>query len=122
MFKLLYKHYWRLEMSKTVVQVNFELHMPQAEYEAMVEQAAQPIAEVEGLEWKIFLINEAAQEAGGLYLFENAAAAGAYLRGPIINALGQHRGIGNPSIKLFDIQGDPTAVTRGPVGGPVPVK
>jgi hypothetical protein len=109
-------------MSKTVVQINFEVHMPMTEYEAMAEQAAQPIAEVEGLEWKIFLINEAAQEAAGLYLCENAITVEAYLRSPIITALSRHPGIRNPSIKLFDIQEGFTEVTRGPVKVPVTVK
>ena len=105
-------------MSKTIVQVNFEYHMTSAEYEALTEQAAQPIALVEGLGWKIFLVNEETQEAGGLYLFESAAAAEAYLQGPIITELSQHPGIKNIRIKLFNIQETITAVTRGPVGRP----
>lgn len=105
-------------MSKTIVQINFEYHIAQTEYEALTEQAAQPIAEVEGLVWKIFLIDEATHEAGGLYLFETTAAAEAYVHGPIITALSQHPGIRNTGIKLFNIQEGVTAVTRGPVNIP----
>jgi hypothetical protein len=108
-------------MSKTIVQVNFEYHMALAEYEAINEQAAQPIAEVEGLVWKIFLIDEAAPEAGGLYLFENAASAEAYLNGPLITGLRQHPGITNVRVKLSNILETPTLVTRGPIGVPTPL-
>jgi hypothetical protein len=106
-------------MSKTVVQMNFEYHMPQAEYETIVEQAAPSIAQVEGIVWKIFIIKEATQEAGGLYLFESVAAAEAYLNGPIITGLRQHPGIRNVSVKLFNFLEIPTLVTHGPVELPV---
>ena len=106
-------------MSKTIVQINFEYYMPQAEYEAICEQAAQSIAQVEGVVWKIFIIKEATQEAGGLYLFESVAAAEAYLNGPIITGLSQHPGIRNVSVKLFDFLEVPTLVTHGPVELPV---
>ncbi|HMQ54156.1 MAG TPA: YdhR family protein [Anaerolineae bacterium] len=106
-------------MSKVVVQVNFDVRMPQAEYEAMAKHAAHPIAEVAGLAWKIFLIGETGQEAAGVYLFESAAAADAYLRSPIITALRQHPGIEKLTVKRLEVQEDITAVTRGPVGIPV---
>ena len=109
-------------MSKTIVQINFKYHMPQVEYKGMTEHAAQPIAEVEGLVWKIFLFNEATQEAGGHYLFENVAAAEAYLNGPLITGLRQHPGIKNTSVKLFNIQESATEVTRGPVRIPVSLR
>jgi hypothetical protein len=52
------------------------------------------------LRWKVWLMNEAQQEAGGIYLFDNKAAAEAYL---------------NISAKLFDVMPDHSAITRGPL-------
>jgi hypothetical protein len=106
-------------MSKTVVQINFTYQMAKAEYEAMIEQAAPAIAQVEGLAWKIFIIDEEAQEAGGLYLFESIDAAEAYVHGPIIGQLGQHPGISNISVKFFNSLESATRMTRGPIDVPV---
>lgn len=102
-------------MSKTIVQINFTYQMPKAEYEAMLEHVAPAVAQVEGLAWKIFVIDEETHEAGGLYLFENAAAAEAYVHGPIIGQLSQHPGISKASIKLFNLLEAVTRITRGPI-------
>ena len=49
--------------------------------------AAQPIADIPGLRWKIWLMKEKEQTAGGTYLFENEAALQSYMAGPILAAM-----------------------------------
>lgn len=52
-----------------ILQINFNLDVPVAEYRKMVDSVAQSFLDVHGLRWKIWLLNPAAREAGGIYLF-----------------------------------------------------
>jgi hypothetical protein len=62
-------------MSKIILQVNYKFKSSRAEHVALVAPLAEPIAAVPGLHWKIWLMNEAEQATGGIYLFENAESA-----------------------------------------------
>jgi Putative mono-oxygenase ydhR len=99
-------------MSAKILQINYKLNGPRAEYEKENLPYAQPIADLPGLRWKVWIINEAQNEAGGIYLFDSATAAQAFLDGPIIAEM---KGDPTLSIKAFDIIADLTAITRGPV-------
>jgi hypothetical protein len=102
-------------MSQKILQVNLKFNISRTELEAAWLEAAQPIAQVPGLHWKVWLMNEAEQEAGGIYLFESEAAAQSYLAGPIVAALKSSPAVSNISAKLFDVLESHTAITRGPV-------
>jgi Putative mono-oxygenase ydhR len=102
-------------MSNTIVQINFKFNLPAADYRAAASQAAERIAGVTGLLWKIWIVNEALQEAGGIYLFANEADAHAYVQGPIISSLRQQPFCSNFSAKFFGIAEEITAITRGPL-------
>jgi len=102
-------------MSQKILQVNLKFSISRAELEAAWLEAAQPIAEVPGLHWIVWVMNEAEQEAGGIYLFESEAAAQSYLAGPIVAALKSSPAVSNISAKLFDVLESHTAITRGPV-------
>lgn len=102
-------------MSQKLLQVNLKFSLSKAELEAAWLDAAQPIAETPGLRWKVWLMNEAEHEAGGIYLFESEDAAQSYLAGPIVAALKASPGISNISAKLFDVLERHTEITRGPV-------
>lgn len=102
-------------MSQKLLQVNMNFSVSRAELEAAWLGAAQPIADTPGLRWKVWLMNEAAREAGGIYLFESEDAAQAYLGGPIVAALKASPAVSNISAKLFDVLEAHTAITKGPV-------
>ena len=102
-------------MSEKLLQVNVKFSTSRAELEAAWFQAAQPIADTPALRWKVWLMNEAEREAGGIYLFESEAAAQSYLDGPIVAALKGSPVISNISAKLFDVLESHTKITRGPV-------
>ena len=95
-----------------LVQINFEFTVPTDEYQAVCDKVAGALAEVPGLNWKAWLINEQRREAGGIYLFENGATAARYLSGPIVAALKNKPGIKGVEIKLFDILEGPSKLTR----------
>src|SRR5688572_30690491 len=102
-------------MPQQILQVNFKFSIPRADLEAAWLGAAQPIADTPGLQWKVWLMNEAENEAGGIYLFENEAAAQAYIGGPIVASLKASPAVSNISAKLFDVMPEHSAVTRGPL-------
>ena len=99
-------------MSAKIVQINYKLPAPRAEYEKASLPHAQHIADVPGLRWKVWIINEARGEAGGIYLFEDDATAQAFVRGPIVAEIKDTPML---SIKAFDVIPELTAITRGPV-------
>jgi Putative mono-oxygenase ydhR len=99
-------------MSAKILQINYNLNGPRAEYEKENLPYAQPIANIPGLRWKVWIVNEAQSEAGGIYLFDNDAAVQAFMDGPIIAEM---KGDPTLSIKTFDVIAELTAITRGPV-------
>ena len=62
-------------MSHKILQDNLNFSISRTELEAAWLDAAQPIADTPGLRWKVWLMNEAEHEAGGIYLFESEGAA-----------------------------------------------
>lgn len=99
-------------MSVKVLQINYKFNGPRTTYEAENRPYAQPIADLPGLRWKIWIIDEARGEAGGIYLFDTAADMQAFLDGPIITEMKA-----DPTLRLmpFDVIGELTMITRGPV-------
>jgi hypothetical protein len=102
-------------MSQQILQVNMNFSIPRADLEAAWLGAAQPIADTPGLVWKVWLMNEQAKEAGGIYLFESEQAANAYVSGPIVAALKASPAVSNISAKLFAVLGEHSAMTRAPL-------
>lgn len=80
--------------------------------EAM-EGLARSIADEPGLLWKIWTENQAAGEAGGIYLFKDAPSAEAYL------AMHTERlksfGIPHVNGKIFAVNETLSKIDRGPV-------
>ena len=72
-------------------------------------------AKVDGLRWKIWIMNEAENEAGGIYLFEDDSSMQAMLAGPLAGQVMNHPALSDISVKQFDIMPNETATCRGPV-------
>lgn len=104
-------------MSQKILQINFTFSgVSRSELEDAWLPVAQPIAETPGLRWKVWLMNEATHECGGVYLFDDEAAVQAFLDGPIVAATKDAPILSNGSVKIFDMMAEHTAITRGPVG------
>src|SRR6476619_4957536 len=97
-----------------ILQVNFKLNMAVSSYQKMADSVAHAFLDVPGLRWKIWLLNPAAQEAGGIYLFDSQASLDAYLNGPLVAQLRELTSIRNISMKQFEVMPEVTALTRGP--------
>jgi hypothetical protein len=104
-----------MNMSQKILQVNLKFSIPRADLEAAWLPLAQPIADVPGLRWKVWLMNEAEHTAGGIYLFESEAALQAWMAGPIVAAMMASPVLSNIDAKVFDVLKSHTAITRGPV-------
>ena len=103
-------------MSQKILQINYAFGIPAADFSQALMPAAQPIADSPGLLWKIWLMNEAANEAGGIYLFEDETAVNGFLGGPIVSALKANSVVSDIRVKMFDVSEAHTLVTRGPIG------
>jgi len=103
-------------MSGHILQINFNFKVPAEAYINEVKKLAGDIAAVPGMEWKVWLMNEADSEAGGIYWFSDSASLQAYLQGPIVAGIQNHPALENISAKVFDSIPELTAITRGPTG------
>jgi hypothetical protein len=102
-------------MAGTIVQINFKFDGSKDEYLKVFRDVAPPIAATAGLRWKIWPWNDQERVGGGVYLFEDASSAQAFLTGPIAAGLGQNPALSEVSVKQFEVLEDLTAVCRGPV-------
>ena len=66
-------------MTGRLLQINFKFGVTRAEYEELASSLSQAFAEVPGLVWKIWTLNEAESEAGGVYLFDTPEALQGFL-------------------------------------------
>jgi hypothetical protein len=103
-------------MSRKILQINFKFHASRAEYEAAVAPLAEPIATVPGLLWRVWLVNEAGQEAGGIYLFADGRSLESYLNSEMVASIVNHALLSDFSVKQFDVMKGVGEVTPGPVG------
>jgi hypothetical protein len=108
-------HFLQRRKTKPILQINFKLNAAIAEYEKICQSVAEPVAEVPGLRWKVWLLNEREKEAGGVYLFDTEQAINDYLAGPIIAAVKLHPALSEISVKQFDVMEHFTSITHGPV-------
>lgn len=78
-------------------------------------ERAHRIAEWPGLIWKIWIAEPSQALYGGIYVFEDEASAIAYSHGPIVESIRAIPGVSDFNVQLFEVNGELTAVTRGPV-------
>ena len=102
-------------MSQKILQINFKLKVSTAEYETVCRSIAQAFADIPGLGWKIWLLNDGEREAGGIYLFESEGALNEFLSGPLAAQVKSHPALSDLSAKVFDVMDEVTALCHGPV-------
>ncbi|MGB7063258.1 MAG: YdhR family protein [Candidatus Zixiibacteriota bacterium] len=102
-------------MPGRMLQINFKFNVTKAEYEQAASSLAGDFAALAGLRWKIWIMNEAEKEAGGYYMFKDAASITAFLEGPLAAKVTGHPALSDFSVKQFDVMDDVTKITRGPI-------
>lgn len=103
-------------MSEKILQLNLKFNVSRAEYEQTAGALADAFAAVPGCRWKIWLMNESSQEAGGIYLFENEAALNALLNSELAARVLGHPALSDFSVKQFDVLPEQSRITRAPIG------
>ncbi len=102
-------------MSAKILQVNFKFNVSRDAYEQTVSPMANEFSAVRGCRWKIWLMNEAENEAGGIYHFEDDASLKAFLESPLVAQVVSHPALSDFSVKQFDVLEAITQITRGPI-------
>ena len=81
--------------------------------------AAEKIAGLPGLVWKLWGYDDADHVAESVYLFDTDEHARAWGDGPMKPALGSHPGISDIEVRYYDVDEELSAVTRAPLTPPV---
>lgn len=100
-------------MPQKILQVNFKFNMTRAEYEQSCLLSAPDLAAILGLRWKVWIMNEVEQVAGGIYLFDDETSLQSFI-GALTGMLNVP-GFSEVSIKPFEILEELTQITRGPI-------
>lgn len=102
-------------MSEVLVQINFKFGVSAEEYTKAVSPLAESFSKIPGLIWKIWPLNDAKSEAGGIMLFENQSYVDEYLKSSLAETVTSHPALSDFSVKQFNIMKDCTEITRGPL-------
>lgn len=100
-------------MNNVIVQINFDFDIPKDKLTEHATKVAGMFAKIDGLLWKIWLVNESEHLTGGIYLFENKKKAQAYVDGEVVAKL--KRDWTNVNVKIFDTIKEASAITRAPL-------
>jgi len=99
----------------TVLHLRFKLRVPPDVLLDHCRRAATTIASVEGLIWKIWVLQEEELEMGGIYLFANRGAAEAYLDHPVTLAVRSNPAVVSTQSQLWDVESSLSVLTRAPL-------
>ena len=102
-------------MTPQILQINFNFSVSRDQYEEVTAALANDFANVPGCQWKVWLMNEAANEAGGIYLFADEAAVEAFKASDLAKGVLSHPALSGFSIKQFEVLEDVSRITRGPL-------
>jgi hypothetical protein len=100
----------------TILHLRFKLRVPPDALLTHSREAAAIIASVEGLLWKIWLLQKEEFEMGGMYLFASREAAEAYLNHPVVQAVRGNPAVVSSQSQLWDVDSSLSALTRAPLG------
>jgi len=99
------------------VQVQYRITGDPEDYQRLAAAVAPQLARLPGLCWKLWLLDRSSGDAGGIYLFSDAAAAAAFLAGPALSGLRQHPAITGVSARSLGVLTDLSLTTFGARAG-----
>jgi hypothetical protein len=82
----------------------------------MANEVAPAFAEVPGCDWKLWIIDEAKNEGGAVYLFRDESSLKQFLDSPLVASV-----LSNPALENFDLRATDvipglSEVTHAPIG------
>jgi len=99
----------------TLLHLRFKLRVPPDVLLANSREAANKIALVQGLIWKIWVSCEEEFEMGGVYLFADRETAEAYRNHPVVQAVSSNPDVVSSESQLWDVENSLSALTRAPL-------
>ena len=99
------------------VQVQYRITGDPEDYQRLAAAVAPQLARLPGLCWKLWLFDPTSGDAGGIYLFSDAAAAAAFLAGPALSGLRQNPTIAGVSARSLGVLTDLSLTTLGARAG-----
>jgi hypothetical protein len=102
-------------MGKQLLQLNFKFGMPREEYERMMNEMASTFADVQGLVWKVWLMDEENKGAGGIYMFDSEASLNDFLAGDLAAQVTSHPAFSDMNARPFEVLAGPSRTTRAPL-------
>ena len=99
----------------TVLHLRFKLRVAPDVFLAKSREAATIIASVEGLIWKIWVLQQEEFEMGGVYLFASRETAKAYLNHPVSQAVRSNPAVVSSQSQLWDVASSLSALTLAPL-------
>jgi hypothetical protein len=101
-----------------LLQVNYRRQRGQddSEQSEHLLGAAERIAGLPGLQWKIWIYDDGWGAAGGVYLFDSEEHARRWGDEMMPVSLGRLAGVSDIEARYFDVDEQLSAITRGPVG------
>ncbi|AYN87865.1 TPA: monooxygenase [Escherichia coli] len=101
-------------MSNKLLQLHFDFRGPfGAEMSSQLVGLAESINQEPGFLWKIWTENEASQEAGGIYLFEDEETALAYVKKHAARL--KPMGVDEVIFKIFDVNESLSVINHGQI-------
>jgi Putative mono-oxygenase ydhR len=101
-----------------LLQINYRRQRGQddAEQAEHLLGAAEPIADLPGLQWKIWIYDDSRGAAGGIYLFDTEEHARRWGDEMLPVSLGRLPGVSDIETRYFDVDQRLSAINRGPIG------
>jgi len=99
----------------TILHLRFKLRVAPDVFLAKSREAATIIASVEGLIWKIWVLQQEEFEMGGVYLFASRETAKAYLNHPVSQAVRSNPAVVSSQSQLWDVESSLSALTLAPL-------
>jgi len=109
-----------MSTSTTILHVRTTTRTSPGAILASADGPARAIAAVPGLIWKVWILDEAASELGGVYLFASRGEAQAYVDGPILEHLRHDPRVARVEHRFWDTHAL-SAITRAPEAVPAAV-
>jgi uncharacterized OsmC-like protein len=107
--------YKLLGEGSALLAISFAYAMPTEELRSELSPLAADFAAIEGLQWKIWALDEENSRFTGLLLFTDEAAMQAFLEGELAAAVMAHPGLSDFEVTPYTIMAPETVITRGPL-------
>ena len=101
-------------MSKKIFTTKFTYNIASEELKKIMPAVAAKFSQIPGCIWKIWIINEENNEAGGVYLFESLSELDQYINSALFSSVAKNPAFSNLQINSFDVSETASAITGAP--------